>query len=204
MILWFTKGHVMWCSLQKKQELMRRLLAPIVSKYEGVFQRMVAETDPKKQLMCAQCLTQAVAYARYKHLRASACGCCLCIEFICQFSIFVSLHMLLSDMLHSRTSKGFTNQQTMKQCGCVEAYTETLKVFLQTLNAPVHRQLLHSSVRQYLHRMVVCLDTEIMPFIPVAMEHLLKSPDAKELHDFIPLLNQVISKFKVGLWCTVM
>ena len=86
----------------------------------------------------------------------------------------------------------------MKQCGCVEAYTDTLKVLLRALNAPVHRQLLQSSVRQYLHRMVVCLDAQILPFIPVAMEHLLQNADAKELHDFIPLLNQVVSKFKVS------
>ena len=58
-------------------------------------------------------------------------------------------------------------------------------------------QALHAGVRQFLHRLVVCLDDEILPFVPVAMERLLKNPDALELHDFIPLINQVISKFKV-------
>lgn len=86
----------------------------------------------------------------------------------------------------------------MKQSGCVDVYTDTLKVFLQALNAPVQRQLLHSGVRQFLHRMVVCLEEEVMPFIPVAMERLLENADAKELHDFIPLLNQFVSKFKVS------
>ena len=47
--------------------------------------------------------------------------------------------------------------------------------------------------------MVVCLDAEILPFIPAAMENLLKHADAKELHDFIPLINQVVSKFKVSV-----
>ena len=54
-------------------------------------------------------------------------------------------------------------------------------------------------VRQYLHRMVVCLDSEILPFVPVAMESLMKNADAKELYDFIPLINQLVCKFKVGI-----
>ena len=99
----------------------------------------------------------------------------------------------------SRTSKGFSSQQTMQQCGCVEVFTEVMTIFLRVLETPVQRQLLHASVRQYLHRMVVCLETEVLPFVPVALEHLLKDPDARELCEFLPLLNQIITKFKVGL-----
>jgi len=86
----------------------------------------------------------------------------------------------------------------MKQCGCVEAYTETLRVFLHALNTPTQRQLVHTGVRQFLHRMVVCLGTEVLPFIPIAIDNLLKNADVRELHDFVPLINQVISKFKVS------
>ena len=85
----------------------------------------------------------------------------------------------------------------MKQCGCVDVYTQTLRVFLAALSTPVHRQQLHAGVRQFLHRMVVCMEGEVLPFIPMAMENLLKNADAKELYDFIPLLNQVVAKFKV-------
>lgn len=95
-------------------------------------------------------------------------------------------------------SKGFSSQQTMKLCDCVEPFTEVLQVFLQVLTTPVHRQLLHAGVRQFLHRMVVCLGEEILPYIPIAMENLLKYAGAKELHDFIPLMNQLIMKFKVS------
>ena len=42
-----------------------------------------------------------------------------------------------------------------------------------------------------------CLEAEIMPFLPEAMERLLKQPDARELYDFLPLVNQIIMKFKV-------
>ncbi|KAK2192614.1 hypothetical protein NP493_26g07059 [Ridgeia piscesae] len=66
----------------------------------------------------------------------------------------------------SRASKGFSSQQTMKQCGCVEAYTETLRVFLHALNTPTQRQLVHTGVRQFLHRMVVCLGTEGLALHP--------------------------------------
>ena len=86
----------------------------------------------------------------------------------------------------------------MKQCGLIEPFTEILKIFLHALDVPVHRSLLQMGVRQYLHRMVVCMQDEILPYIPVAMENLLKNPDAKELHDFIPLINQLVMKFKVG------
>lgn len=46
--------------------------------------------------------------------------------------------------------------------------------------------------------MVVCMEKEILPFVPVVLENLLKQPDARELHDFLPLMNQMIMKFKVG------
>ncbi len=50
---------------QKKQELLRQLLAPIVTKFEGLLQQMLAETNPDKQAAYAQCLSQAMAFARY-------------------------------------------------------------------------------------------------------------------------------------------
>ncbi|XP_013079973.2 exportin-T-like [Biomphalaria glabrata] len=101
--------------------------------------------------------------------------------------------------LASRASKGFSGQQTMKQCGCVTAFTELLSIFLAALEVTNQRASLHQGVRQYLHRMVVCLEEEIMPFLPEAMERLLKQPDARELYDFLPLVNQVIMKFKANI-----
>ncbi|CAH1784092.1 unnamed protein product [Owenia fusiformis] len=145
--------------VQKKQELMKSLLAPIVSKFSDLYTSMCNDQDEKRQEAYAESLNHAMAFA-------------------------------------SRSSKGFSNNQTMKVCGCVEVYTETLQVFLQALNTPVHRSLLQTGVRQYLHRMVVCLEAEILPFIPLAMEQLLKHADAKEIYDFIPLMNQVVMKFK--------
>ena len=79
----------------------------------------------------------------------------------------------------------------------MEAYTEVLKVFLHALNVPIHRPIMHQGVKQFLHQMVVCLDADVLPFIPIAMDNLLKHTDVKGLYDFIPLINQVVQKFKV-------
>ncbi|XP_052780847.1 exportin-T-like [Mya arenaria] len=98
--------------------------------------------------------------------------------------------------LASRASKAFSNQQTMQQCGCEGVFLELLQMFVQAVTVPVHRGLVQAGVRQYLHRMVVCMESEILPYVPAVLENLLKQPDAKELHDFLPLMNQLIMKFK--------
>lgn len=96
----------------------------------------------------------------------------------------------------SRTSKAFHSQLTIKQCGVESCYTEALDVFLRALDVPHQHGIVHASVRQYLHRMVVCLEEAVLPYVPVAVEHLLKKSEARDLHKFMPLINQIISKFK--------
>ncbi|XP_071960983.1 exportin-T-like isoform X2 [Antedon mediterranea] len=98
--------------------------------------------------------------------------------------------------LASRSSKAFHTQATMKQHGCEGCYTEALEIFLQALNTPHQHQVLHSAVRQYLHRMIVCLGESVLPYIPIAVQHLLKQCEARDIQEFIPLINQLISKFK--------
>lgn len=56
----------------------------------------------------------------------------------------------------------------------------------------------HAGVRQFFHRMVVCLEEDILSFVPTMVNLMLATPDAKELYDFIPMLNQLITKFKVS------
>eukprot|EP00118_Oscarella_pearsei_P000252 m.4515 g.4515 ORF g.4515 m.4515 type:complete len:847 (+) comp10890_c0_seq1:178-2718(+) len=102
-------------------------------------------------------------------------------------------HLIL---LGLRTSKAFSAHLTLKQCGCTECFTEVLTVCLRALNVPVCRELLHSAVRQLLHRMIVCLGEDILPFIPLAVSHLLKDCGQRDLQEFIPLINQIISRFK--------
>ncbi|XP_036375883.1 exportin-T isoform X1 [Megalops cyprinoides] len=96
----------------------------------------------------------------------------------------------------SRTSKAFSNKQTVKQCGCSEVYRDCLETFVPALSCPVQREALRSGVRTFLHRMIICLEEEVLPFIPAASEHMLKDCEAKDLQEFIPLINQITTKFK--------
>ncbi|XP_054481081.1 exportin-T isoform X2 [Anoplopoma fimbria] len=96
----------------------------------------------------------------------------------------------------SRTSKAFSNKQTVKQCGCTEVYRDCLQTFLPALSCPVQRGALRSSVRSFLHRMIICMEEEVLPFIPAASEHMLKDCEAKDLQEFIPLISQITAKFK--------
>ena len=107
--------------------------------------------------------------------------------------------MSFNPLLHSRsrTSKAFYTQLTIKQSGCEVCYTEALQVFLRALDTPYHHQILHSVVRQYLHRMIICLEESLLPYVPIAVEHLLKKCEARDIHEFIPLINQIAGKFKV-------
>uniref|UniRef100_A0A671WU47 Exportin-T n=1 Tax=Sparus aurata TaxID=8175 RepID=A0A671WU47_SPAAU len=96
----------------------------------------------------------------------------------------------------SRTSKAFSNKQTVKQCGCTEVYRDCMQTFLPALSCPFQRGVLRSSVRSFLHRMIICLEEEVLPFIPAASEHMLKDCEAKDLQEFIPLISQMTAKFK--------
>uniref|UniRef100_A0AAY5K773 Exportin-T n=1 Tax=Esox lucius TaxID=8010 RepID=A0AAY5K773_ESOLU len=91
----------------------------------------------------------------------------------------------------SRTSKAFSNKQTVKHCGCTEVYRDCLQTFLPALSCPVQRGALRSAVRSFLHRMIICLEEEVLPFIPAASEHMLKDCEPKDLQEFIPLISQI-------------
>ena len=39
---------------------------------------------------------------------------------------------------------------------------------------PAHKETLHSGVRQYLHRMIICLGDELLNYVPMAITLLLK------------------------------
>ncbi len=57
-------SHMPWLSFQKKQELMRQLLAHIVSKFEENLQAMVAATEENIQLAYAESITKSMAFGR--------------------------------------------------------------------------------------------------------------------------------------------
>ena len=101
-------------------------------------------------------------------------------------------------LVASRASKGFSVQTKLKDCDSVEIFLEILRIFMPVINVSTHKSLLHSGFRQYLHRMIVCLDNEIIDYFPLTIEVLLKqkSVEPKDLVDLLPLLNQIINKYK--------
>ncbi|PAA48019.1 hypothetical protein BOX15_Mlig033932g2 [Macrostomum lignano] len=102
----------------------------------------------------------------------------------------------------SRASKAFSVGATMADNGCAEPFAQLTGAFLTALGLPdcvAGRNKICTAVRGYLHRMVICLDAGVLPYIPMAAEQLLRSPDAQDLHDFYALLGQLVPKFKSDL-----
>uniref|UniRef100_A0A2K5DTW7 Exportin-T n=1 Tax=Aotus nancymaae TaxID=37293 RepID=A0A2K5DTW7_AOTNA len=79
----------------------------------------------------------------------------------------------------------------------VNIYLDCLQTFLPALSCPSQKDILRSGVRTFLHRMIICLAEEVLPFIPSVSEHMLKDCEAKDLQEFIPLINQITAKFKI-------
>lgn len=114
-----------------------------------------------------------------------------------QEEIAQAVHCLLS--FASRASKVYTNHQQVLQSGCLECFAEPLPMFLHGLEVSVQQELLHSGVRQYLHRMIICLGDELLKYVPMAVSLLLKDCKAHDIREFIPLINQLISKYKAKI-----
>ncbi|VDM29747.1 unnamed protein product [Toxocara canis] len=53
------------------------------------------------------------------------------------------------------------------------------------------------SLRQYLHRMVACLDEQLLPALPNIFSKFLSSASShKTLHDFLLLVSQIFARLK--------
>lgn len=113
------------------------------------------------------------------------------------FNSAEELHSLIS--FASRASKAFTSQLSLKASGCANCFKEALPIFLRSLTTPYHRDIVHAGVRQYLHRMIICLGDELLPYLPIAVTHLLKDCQVRDIQEFIPLINQLIARFKAQI-----
>nr|XP_033813574.1 exportin-T isoform X3 [Geotrypetes seraphini] len=168
---------------ERKQILMRNLLTPLMEKFKLLLEKLMMEQDEDRQIALADCLNHIVGFARNSFKWSGEKNAYLIPKF-------------LTRHLQGRTSKAFSNKQTVKQCGCSEVYRDCLQTFLPALSCPVQKEVLRSGVRTFLHRMIICLEEEVLPFIPTASEHMLKDCEAKDLQEFIPLINQITAKFK--------
>uniref|UniRef100_A0A158PCW5 Exportin-T n=1 Tax=Angiostrongylus cantonensis TaxID=6313 RepID=A0A158PCW5_ANGCA len=95
----------------------------------------------------------------------------------------------------SRLSKAFNNSYSMQSCRCVDVYMKLLNLFLGHLT-PENAFLLES-VRQLAHRLVVCLDSELLPVLPSLLSALV-SIDLDSMNHLLILSHQIVAKFKVS------
>lgn len=100
-------------------------------------------------------------------------------------------------LVATRVSKGFSQSTKLKDCDSTDIFVQALQVFIQALNLNTYKNLIHLGVRQYLHRMVIVLEgNEILQYFPVMLEHLIKNNDPKDIQEFLPLITQMIAKYK--------
>uniref|UniRef100_A0A6A7FWH1 Exportin-T n=3 Tax=Hirondellea gigas TaxID=1518452 RepID=A0A6A7FWH1_9CRUS len=97
----------------------------------------------------------------------------------------------------NRTSKGFSSQTTMRTNNCFSLYISATKLFIDCLNLGIERETIGSGVRQFLHRMIVCLEpADMIPLFAAASQTLLLTPSLHHLTEYLPLINQLASKAK--------
>uniref|UniRef100_A0A7I4YH90 Exportin-T n=1 Tax=Haemonchus contortus TaxID=6289 RepID=A0A7I4YH90_HAECO len=94
-----------------------------------------------------------------------------------------------------RLSKAFNNANSMQSCRCVDVYMRLLNLFLGHLSA--ENAFLLEPVRQLAHRLVVCLDSELLPILPPLMSALAAvSTDLDSMNHLLILSHQIVAKFK--------
>lgn len=54
-----------------------------------------------------------------------------------------------------------------------------------------------AAVKQYLHRMVIYLEEELLPITPRIFFAFVRVPNPAVINDFMPLLTQMVIRFKV-------
>jgi len=100
-----------------------------------------------------------------------------------------------------RTTKCWKGPETVQSCQAGPILAECVRVFMNALDLPHtvnDRSLILQSIRTFLHRMLICLSSDILVLLPSALSSFLRGVQYKDLHDLFPLINQIASKFKNG------
>ncbi|KAG2638306.1 exportin-T-like [Panicum virgatum] len=94
-------------------------------------------------------------------------------------------------------SKGFNERLVMGNRPAIGVmFKKTLDVVLQVIVSFPNVKPLRSKVISFLHRMIEILGTPVLPYIPIALRQLLLDNEAKDMVEFLVLVNQIICKFK--------
>ncbi|OTF75547.1 transcription initiation factor TFIID subunit 1-like protein [Euroglyphus maynei] len=116
----------------------------------------------------------------------------------------IHYHMAHLIDIISATSKSFSSVNTVKTIGVQQLYLYSFELFVKSVVGqtfdPDAQHILQSSIRLYLHRLIVCLgEDEMIPMLPDAIQTLFLSSteiSAKSVLELIPLFNQIIPKYK--------
>eukprot|EP00038_Savillea_parva_P008981 m.180452 g.180452 ORF g.180452 m.180452 type:complete len:968 (-) comp15007_c0_seq1:43-2946(-) len=100
--------------------------------------------------------------------------------------------------LTTSATKGLGSPRKVAESGLDEVLLRALEVYLRVLQIPIHKETVHTAVRVFVHRMIVCLGAHVLPLMPEALGSMLGSDSVsvEDLMQVIPLANQVIVKFK--------
>lgn len=100
----------------------------------------------------------------------------------------------------SSLSKGFGEQLAISTRPAIGIlFKQALDVLLRVLLAFPKNKLLRSKVISFLHRMVETLGSGVFPYLPAALQQLLVESEPREMVEFLILINQLMSKFKLGI-----
>lgn len=149
----------------------------------------IEEVSPEKQVQCLTALLNPLCHqieslvmgAKAQGLEESSPRA------MSLQQIVVALNML---------TKGFNERLVMVSRPTIGVmFKKTLDVVLQVLISFPNMRSLRSKVISFLHRMIEILGISVLPCIPVALRQLLVNNEAKDMVDFLVLINQIISKF---------
>ncbi|CAD6217137.1 unnamed protein product [Miscanthus lutarioriparius] len=150
----------------------------------------IEEVSPEKQAQCLTALLNPLCHqieslvmdAKARGLEESSPRA------ISLQQIIVALNMV---------SKGFNERLVMVNRPAIGVmFKKTLDVVLQVLVSFPSVRPLRSKVISFLHRMIEILGISVLPCIPIALRQLLLDNEAKDMVEFLVLVNQIICKFK--------
>ncbi|KAJ3673170.1 hypothetical protein LUZ60_006544 [Juncus effusus] len=97
-------------------------------------------------------------------------------------------------------SKGFNERLVMVSRPAIGVmFKQTLDLVLRVLAIFPNVKTLRSKITSFLHRMIDILGTSIFPCLSIAFKQLLVDNEAKEMVDFLLLINQTICKFNTSI-----
>ncbi|XP_046912928.2 exportin-T-like [Dermatophagoides farinae] len=118
----------------------------------------------------------------------------------------IHYHMAHLIDIISATSKSFSTVNTVKTIGVQQLFLYSFELFTKSVGQnlatvdPEAQHILQSSIRLFLHRLIVCLgEDEMIPMLPDAIQTLFLSSSeisAKSVQELIPLFNQIMPKYK--------